>query len=912
LGAATKFSRWQKAFLLSLGIQTQVNSICARKRSRLLVQDSISEQGEEGVMRTRVLLLLVCAALLVGCIPVWAAVDKAVYRDENYALSWTTAEVADMITNYLVSKGYRKLDAQGFREFCLQHIKDRATSVVVMANDVIPDTVADPIGDTYSPNPNSTLNRYLRNGGKLIYLFDWPGYYVALSDGTRPAWNDTGAAAAFGFWVARWGSYADINAPVVFTEEGKKWGLTKPWISKRATSPSDVDIVLGNPAGRSDVAMPWVKTYVWGRPGAGMIYLYDLPAGDAVAGGFNDEDLAQIDRVATYFPAGETKLYGIEGVVTDESGKPIASGKIKVLGPEGTMTVAVAADGTYAAAVPEGEYTLILDNPDYGAEAIKVKVDSSTPVIKKDISASKLPSMSLGTADGYSWLIWRGGSIFDFAPADPAFKVTNEWVNTEIPSDAEVRELNGAYFWYRTKFNIPADWGKFNRGLIIERFSVEDSDWTFFNGHFIGNTKWLTEGPRRYFIPMEWVNFGGENLLVVKGQHGNDTAGMNRNAPLLHLAPPMVGGVLVTAKEPGTGYPALNATVTLSTLSGKLVASDLVREAGYVMFSEVPVGEYKVTLQPAPAIAGVKPESITVKVESGKVAEAVFTPTLLPLVLPGNPTPYDDDFSGTALDKKWTSVEIGDAGGSSATVRNGQLVITGAGANIFGNEDNFHFVYQKIKGDFSVSVKVVTVPALHVLSKAALMIRASEDKDAANAVVYQSPTQDQQYGCRFQWRPTKGATTNGGTVNMDQPGTREPTWLCLRREGKRITGYFSVDGKVASLVQGADVTIDELPDEVLVGVGWASRGDVGDAVFDDFTVRPIVTVPPTPAVVLGDVNGDGKVGIPDATLALQMAVGKLQPTSEQLAAGDLNKNGRIDIPDVTKILRAAIGLEKLS
>jgi hypothetical protein len=43
-----------------------------------------------------------------------------------------------------------------------------------------------------------------------------------------------------------------------------------------------------------------------------------------------------------------------------------------------------------------------------------------------------------------------------------------------------------------------------------------------------------------------------------------------------------------------------------------------------------------------------------------------------------------------------------------------------------------------------------------------------------------------------------------------------------------------------------------------------------------------------------------------------MAVGKLQPTSEQLAAGDLNKNGRIDIPDVTKILRAAIGLEKLS
>jgi len=59
----------------------------------------------------------------------------------------------------------------------------------------------------------------------------------------------------------------------------------------------------------------------------------------------------------------------------------------------------------------------------------------------------------------------------------------------------------------------------------------------------------------------------------------------------------------------------------------------------------------------------------------------------------------------------------------------------------------------------------------------------------------------------------------------------------------------------------------------------------------------------------GDLTGDGKVTVPDATLALQVAVGKAQPTPSQLSAGDLNGNGRIDIADVTRILRKAVGLE---
>lgn len=64
------------------------------------------------------------------------------------------------------------------------------------------------------------------------------------------------------------------------------------------------------------------------------------------------------------------------------------------------------------------------------------------------------------------------------------------------------------------------------------------------------------------------------------------------------------------------------------------------------------------------------------------------------------------------------------------------------------------------------------------------------------------------------------------------------------------------------------------------------------------------------AVVKGDVNGDGKVTVADASLALRMAVGIIQPKPEQLLAGDIDGNGKLSVVDVTKILSMAIGLTK--
>ncbi|MGQ9697924.1 MAG: sugar-binding protein [Armatimonadota bacterium] len=76
-------------------------------------------------------------------------------------------------------------------------------------------------------------------------------------------------------------------------------------------------------------------------------------------------------------------------------------------------------------------------------------------------------------------------------------------------------------------------------------------------------------------------------------------------------------------------------------------------------------------------------------------------------------------------------------------------------------------------------------------------------------------------------------------------------------------------------------------------------------------VRAMWGAPAKPAVVKGDLNGDGKLAIADATIALRIAVGMETATADQLAAGDINGNGKIDIPDVTRILRSAVGLDTL-
>ena len=65
-------------------------------------------------------------------------------------------------------------------------------------------------------------------------------------------------------------------------------------------------------------------------------------------------------------------------------------------------------------------------------------------------------------------------------------------------------------------------------------------------------------------------------------------------------------------------------------------------------------------------------------------------------------------------------------------------------------------------------------------------------------------------------------------------------------------------------------------------------------------------------VVLGDVNGDGKVTPADSTIALRTYVGLSKLTDAEKLAGDVNGDGKITPADSTILLRTYVGLTNIN
>ena len=69
---------------------------------------------------------------------------------------------------------------------------------------------------------------------------------------------------------------------------------------------------------------------------------------------------------------------------------------------------------------------------------------------------------------------------------------------------------------------------------------------------------------------------------------------------------------------------------------------------------------------------------------------------------------------------------------------------------------------------------------------------------------------------------------------------------------------------------------------------------------------------PSVALSCGDLNADGDVNVFDAIIDLQIIVGIIEPTPEQLALGDLNRDGTINVFDAILLLQQIVGLTEIT
>ena len=216
-------------------------------------------------------------------------------------------------------------------------------------------------------------------------------------------------------------------------------------------------------------------------------------------------------------------------------------------------------------------------------------------------------------------------------------------------------------------------------------------------------------------------------------------------------------------------------------------------------------------------------------VVNGKVFAATFSGVVRVYGLrygpPPSPPPPAD-----SVPAPWASDDIGLTGVTGAATGDGTVfTVDGAGSNIWGSSDTFHFVYCTFSGDAEIVARVTSLDDTNTFAKAGVMMRASAAPGAAHVILDVRPTGD----IEFMTRSNDGGQTSwlGGSVQ----GT--PVWLRLRRIESTVTASISGDGEA-----WRDVGSASLENATLAGlaVTSANASTLNRATFDNVAIEVTV------------------------------------------------------------------------
>jgi regulation of enolase protein 1 (concanavalin A-like superfamily) len=184
---------------------------------------------------------------------------------------------------------------------------------------------------------------------------------------------------------------------------------------------------------------------------------------------------------------------------------------------------------------------------------------------------------------------------------------------------------------------------------------------------------------------------------------------------------------------------------------------------------------------------------------------------------------------GAPLPSGWQSRDVGSVGTAGrASESGGTFTLKGAGADVWGTADAFHYAYRSLSGDGTIIAKVASIQGTESWTKIGVMMRGGTASNAAHAFMLVSSAK----GVAFQRRTTTGGAsthTSGGT------GTA-PRWVKLARAGNVITAWVSGDGATWKVVGSETIS---LPSSILVGLAVSSHttSALATATFTNVTVQ---------------------------------------------------------------------------
>ena len=171
---------------------------------------------------------------------------------------------------------------------------------------------------------------------------------------------------------------------------------------------------------------------------------------------------------------------------------------------------------------------------------------------------------------------------------------------------------------------------------------------------------------------------------------------------------------------------------------------------------------------------------------------------------------------------QFQDIDVGDTGAiGTVTTDDVSYAVRGAGADIWGTRDAFHYMYVGQVNDARFYATVDSLDNTSPFAKAGIMIRASTDPSAAHVIVDVKP----DGGIEFMAR-----SINGGETQYIAGLARSfPAWLELRRTGSTVTAYV-IDNNFETQIGSIDI---DLPPEALIGVAVTSheRGTLATGTF---------------------------------------------------------------------------------
>lgn len=176
----------------------------------------------------------------------------------------------------------------------------------------------------------------------------------------------------------------------------------------------------------------------------------------------------------------------------------------------------------------------------------------------------------------------------------------------------------------------------------------------------------------------------------------------------------------------------------------------------------------------------------------------------------------------------FVSQDIGSVGlTGSYSYSGGTYTVKGSGSDIWDKTDQFRFAYVPIKGDRTITARVVSLTNTHSSAKAGVIIRETLLGYGSNVYSALKPSL-----AVFQYRTAPGAATSSTTAAT----VSAPYWVRAVRSGNTVTAYISSNG--TSWTQTGSSTISS---ESTVYVGLAVTSHVNtalaSAVFDNVSIQ---------------------------------------------------------------------------